>query len=341
MSRSPPLRFLLLLLAGWTGSRAAWLAPGWRPAPAEAGGAARTGGFRPEAAVPSKAAEPIARPPVRTAAAEAPPASLRRLAPAPGALPPASAARLPSEEPLWPVLPWQLPAKDPIDRRRPVPSPGGAEPSPGSAPSRWSFAAWSVLRRGGAATLVPAGTLGGSQAGLLARFRLNGDPARPLALAIRLSSPLERPAGAEAAVGIDWQPSRRVPVHLLAERRQGIGREGRSAFGLTLHGGVSDSRFGGLRVEAYAQAGIVGTRSRDLFGDGALRLSVPLGRVRLGAGAWAAAQPGAARLDLGPQALLRLPVTGRNVAIAADWRFRAAGHARPGSGPALMIASDF
>jgi hypothetical protein len=143
------------------------------------------------------------------------------------------------------------------------------------------------------------------------------------------------------ALGIDWRPSRRVPVHVLAERRQGLGREGRSAFGLTVHGGVSDEPLGGLRIDAYAQAGIVGTRSRDLFGDGALRLSVPLGRLRLGAAAWAAAQPGIARLDLGPAASLRLPIAGRSVALGADWRQRVAGDAGPGSGPALTLATDF
>jgi hypothetical protein len=184
--------------------------------------------------------------------------------------------------------------------------------------------------------------LGGSQAGARLAYRLNGDPARPLALSARLTAPIRRRSGAEAALGLDWQPSRRFPVHLLAERRQKLGRDGRSAFGLTLYGGVGDSPLGALRVDAYAQAGIVGTRSRDLFGDGALRLSLPIGRrARLGAGAWAAAQPGVARLDLGPQALLHLDLAGRNVSLAADWRQRIAGHAAPGSGPALTLATDF
>jgi hypothetical protein len=202
--------------------------------------------------------------------------------------------------------------------------------------------AWSFLRQGDSKALAPAGTLGGSQIGAVARFRLNSDPARALALALRVAAPVRRPAGSEAALGIDWQPSRRLPLHLLAERRQRLGREGRSAFGLAIHGGVSDAPLASLRVEAYAQAGIVGARSLDLFGDGALRLSLPLGeRARLGAGAWASAQPGLARLDIGPQASLRLPLAGRNVAVAADWRFRAAGNARPGSGPSLTIATDF
>jgi hypothetical protein len=149
-------------------------------------------------------------------------------------------------------------------------------------------------------------------------------------------------SGAEAALGVDWKPLRRLPVHLLAERRQALGPDGRSAFAVTLYGGVSDSPAGPFRIDAYAQAGIVGARSRDGFADGSLRVSLPLGgRIRFGAGAWAAAQPGLARLDLGPQAALRLPVAGRSVTLAADWRVRVAGNAEPGSGPTLTLATDF
>lgn len=336
MSRSPPLRFLVLLLAGWTGLRAAWLAPAWWTPPAEAGGTRRTSRPGPEADDSPDAARPVQPPLVRTAATPPPPKKLERRAPVRPTLPAAA-----DDAPAWRTPPWRLPPPERSERRRAIPAGGGAGRPPASAASRWSFAAWSFLRRGDEATLAPGGTLGGSQAGAVARFRLNGDPARPLAAALRLSSPVRRPAGAEAALGIDWRPSRRVPLHVLAERREALGREGRSAFGLTVYGGVSDAALAGLRVEAYAQAGIVGARSRDLFGDGALRLSVPIGRVRLGAGTWAAAQPDVARLDLGPQASLRLPLAGRAVAVAADWRFRVAGDARPGSGPSLTIGTDF
>jgi hypothetical protein len=204
------------------------------------------------------------------------------------------------------------------------------------------LSAWSFLRRGEAAPLAAGGVLGGSQAGARLAYRLNDDSARPLALSARLASPLRRSAGAEAAIGVDWLPSRRLPLHILVERRLKLGPEGRSAFAITFHGGVGDAPLGPLRVDGYAQAGIVGARSRDPFADGALRLSLPLGRgARLGGGAWAAAQPGAARLDLGPQASLRFELGGRSVAVAADWRRRVAGRAGPGSGPALTLATDF
>ncbi len=205
---------------------------------------------------------------------------------------------------------------------------------------RWSLSAWSFVRPGGAAALATGGLLGGSQAGARLVWRLNPGAARPLALSARLSAPLARAAGTEAAIGLDWVPVARLPVHLLAERRQALGGEGRSAFALTALGGMSDARLGRFRLDAYAQAGLVGARSRDLFADGSIRLSLPLDRnLRVGAGAWAAAQPGLARLDLGPQASLRLP--GRAVTLAADWRLRAAGNAEPGSGPTITLSTDF
>jgi hypothetical protein len=207
---------------------------------------------------------------------------------------------------------------------------------------RWSLSAWSFVRRGGSTALAAGGLLGGSQAGARLTYRLDRDSDRPLALSFRLSAALRRAPAAEAALGLDWQPDRRLPVHLLAERRQALSREGRSAFAVAVHGGVSDAPLGPFRIDAYGQAGLVGARSRDAFGDGSLRVSLPVGgRVRLGAGAWAAAQPGLSRLDLGPQAALRLPVAGRAFTVAADWRLRVAGNARPGSGPTLTLSTDF
>jgi hypothetical protein len=86
---------------------------------------------------------------------------------------------------------------------------------------------------------------------------------------------------------------------------------------------------------------VVGRRARDLFADGALRLSRQVGPVELGAGAWGAAQRGARRLDAGPSLSWRLPVPNANLRLQADWRFRIAGDAMPRSGPALTLAADF
>ncbi|MBX3560662.1 MAG: hypothetical protein KF780_02510 [Sphingomonas sp.] len=196
-----------------------------------------------------------------------------------------------------------------------------------------------MRRDGGAQPLAPGGVLGGSQAGGRLLYRLNGDPGRPFALSARISAPLRGP-GAEAAFGFDWRPVARLPVHLLVERRQELDG-GRSAFAAVIHGGGSIDLPAGARLDAYAQVGAAGLRSRDLFADGAVRVGLRLGPAEIGGGAWGAAQPGAARLDAGPQVSLPLPVAGANLRLSADWRFRLAGDTRPMSGPALTIGADF
>jgi hypothetical protein len=110
---------------------------------------------------------------------------------------------------------------------------------------------------------------------------------------------------------------------------------------LTLYGGGGRALPHGLRLDAYGQAGIVGTGARDLFVDGAVRLSAPVGPLAVGIGARGAAQPGAARLDAGPSLAYRVPLRGATVRIEAEWRLRVAGAAAPGSGPALTLATDF
>jgi hypothetical protein len=158
---------------------------------------------------------------------------------------------------------------------------------------RWSLSTWAFVRRGSEAQLATGGQLGGSQVGARALYRL--EPR--IALSARFYSPLNSSRGAEAALGIEVQPLRDLPVRILAERRQAIGEEGRSAFALLAHGGISERRvLGPVLMDAYAQAGVVGLKSRDGFVDGALRLGLPLtDRLSIGAGAWGAAQPGVSR----------------------------------------------
>jgi hypothetical protein len=233
--------------------------------------------------------------------------------------------------------PQPRPGPAPLLRPLPPPQPSPPQPSPRRA-SRWSGSAWVHLRSGGTAVLIPGGTLGGSQAGLRINYRLSPG----LAVSGRLYMPLDRPQGAEVAAGLDWRPLPGVPVHLLAERRQRVGPEGRSDFALTAYGGVSERRLArGLRLDAYGQVGVVGLRALDLFADGAARIGVRLGPLDVGGGVWGAAQPGVSRLDVGPQASVRLPVAGASLRLSADWRFRVAGDAAPASGPALTLATDF
>jgi hypothetical protein len=170
-------------------------------------------------------------------------------------------------------------------------------------------------------------------------YRL-GRPAGGLSLSLRLYTPLSNRRAAEAALGLEWKP-RALPLRLLVERRTKLGRDGRSAFALAAYGGADDVALGPLRLGAYGQAGAVGARRRDLFADGAVRLTAPLGRLRIGAGAWAAAQPGVSRVDAGPHADLTLAAGRGSITFSADWRFRLAGAARPGSGPAITLSTGF
>ncbi|WP_019834257.1 hypothetical protein [Sphingomonas sp. PR090111-T3T-6A] len=242
-----------------------------------------------------------------------------------------------------PVAPLTTPSHQDVTGKT---APAILLPSPAAHASRWSGSAWLLARGGGQASpLAPGGQIGGGQAGVRILYHL--DEADRLSLSGRFSRTVGGPRQTEAATGLDWQPARTIPLHLMLEHRFAIDRGGRNAWTAGAATGVYAVPVAkGWRLDAYAEAGVVGIQRRDLYADGAARVarSLDLGHGRslaLGGGAWGAAQPGAARLDLGPSAVLRLPVAQHAIAIALDWRQRVAGGARPGSGPALTLASDF
>lgn len=209
-------------------------------------------------------------------------------------------------------------------------------------PSRWSASGWLVVRAGTGLGAAPgASQLGGSQAGLRVAFALA--PAQRLAGFARVVTPL-RGKGAEASLGLDWQPTR-APVRLVIEQRFGLdGTPGGP--GADLVGGYDGAIAPGFRLESYGQAGVIRRRRAEPYADGAVRATRTLVaddriRLALGGGAWGAAQREAARFDIGPSATLALPLGGQNVRLALDWRQRVAGDARPGSGLALTLGSDF
>lgn len=204
------------------------------------------------------------------------------------------------------------------------------------------MSSWALWRPGESGpTGFGTGTLGGSQVGARALVPIFTDRVPRLALSARVSAPLRR-RGLEAALGVEWQPSADLPVRLLAERRQRIVGEGRSAFALLAHGGVSGLALGrGLALDAYGATGVVGVRSRDVFAEGAATVTRELGPFRVRAGVWGGAQPGATRLDGGPTVALPLRVGNAGVRVSLDYRLRVAGKAAPGSGPALTIGTDF
>lgn len=206
------------------------------------------------------------------------------------------------------------------------------------APSRWSASGWLVLRPGSGFSAAPGGQLGGSQGGV--RIAWMVDPDRRIALFGRVVTPLSGP-GREAAIGVEWQPLR-APVRVVAEQRLALDG-GRGGTGLGLVAGIDRRIPGGFRLESHGQAGAIRRDRVEPYADGSARATgrIPGTPLSLGGGAWGAAQRDAARLDVGPSAAIDLPVAGQRLRVALDWRQRVAGDARPGSGIALTLGSDF
>lgn len=237
---------------------------------------------------------------------------------------------------------------------------GGSTETPQSAPAQprsfaasalssqvslrqpWSADIWLVARGGSYDSAgFGGGELGGTQAG--ARFAYALDRRHRLAAYARLDTPLSGSAD-EAAVGLDWHPTA-LPVRAVLETRVPLGG-GRAVAAAGLVGGLGPIVEHGLRLEGYGQAGIVSRNGGEGFADGAIRATRPIGALAginfdLGGGAWGGAQRGASRLDLGPTLGATIPIATHAIRIAVDWRERVAGHARPGSGPALTIGASF
>ncbi|MDF0543677.1 hypothetical protein PX699_15100 [Sphingobium sp. H39-3-25] len=211
----------------------------------------------------------------------------------------------------------------------------------------WQLSAWMLLRRGmdGNAT-AGTGQLGASQIGMrIDRELASGGPmdGRLTAYA-RLSRALIDPASPEGAIGVAMQPMRRLPLTIGLERRIALGDGGRNAMAVVGATGIGPMALPGrMELEGYGQAGMVGVNSRDAFADGRLSLLRPVGhgRIAMGLGLSGGAQPQVARLDIGPEVRARLPVAGGMIRLDAGWRARVAGKARPGSGPAITLAGSF
>ncbi len=245
---------------------------------------------------------------------------------------------LPIKKPVRLVLASDLqtpyaPATAPVSQAEGVPS------SPRR--DRFQLSAWALIRDAAVSRgLVPGGTLGGSQIGARGWFEPGPEG---LALTARVSSPLASRYGSEASVGLGI---RKGNFGVILEERLPLDAASSPRPSLTAFGGVSDVRLRGkLRLDAYAQAGVVGLQKHMAFADGSMRIEHPLvgkaTRLSAGAGVWGGAQTGVTRLDVGPQIVARLPVAGGALRAAGEWRFRVAGNADPGSGPALSIGMDF
>jgi hypothetical protein len=326
-----PLRFLGVVLGGWIAVRVAWLWPSAGPLPVIAELV-----FPEVAAAPRRPAIVIASPIeiaptfVRPGSPPRPPLRLARHSGAVMQVGTGEVAAVIAAAPLQRSETFQQPNLPP-----PLPP-----TPPARGASRLAGSVWLIARPGGSDAAVPGAQLGGSQAGLRLTYAL--DRGRRLGLSARISTPLEG-RGQEAALGVEWRPFA-VPVRLIAEQRWSLDG-GRGGPTLLATAGMPPTRIGPLEAEAYAQGGAIARERVDGFVDGAARLAVPIVRgplrLDLGVGAWGGAQPGAARVDVGPSLGVGVPLGSRRVRVGLDWRERIAGTARPGSGPALSIGSDF
>lgn len=344
-----PLRFLGLVAGGWVAIRVAivWQATGSLPeavrevvplpiaaiaaAPAVAGavpsstpsGPITEIGYRARATTLSRATPTSPSPDIRSVA---PPAQVP--SPHSARMQLALLAMAPSLE---------VPASTSVAR-----PPLVVAPTPASlAPSRLSVSSWMIARSGtglGATALAPQ--LGGTQGGVRIDYALRGR----VAATARVAAPAAG-AGRELSVGVAWRPAA-VPVRLVAEQRLALdGGRGGPALGIS--GGISELPLpAGFRLEGYGQAGAILRDGIERYVDGSARAARPIAQfggvaIDAGGGIWGGAQRGVARLDVGPSVGARLPLAGRTMRLAVDWRQRVGGGARPGSGPALTIGSDF
>jgi hypothetical protein len=248
--------------------------------------------------------------------------------------------------------PFFLSAPDTHPLPKPAPAPVAQPEYIGPTQSGFvnpSVSAWAIIRPANmAAVLATAGQLGASQAGVRIQQPIIHRDANPrVAINLRLSTPVDQNLGSEAGIGFAARPIKRVPVEFIVERRVALDRGGRNAFAVIAAGGFDDEPvIRAVTMSGYAQTGIVGFGRKDRFIDGALRIEQPLRDynrtgLRIGGGLWGAAQPDVARLDAGPILALKQAVGSVNLRVAAEYRWRIAGQARPASGPALSIGTDF
>ena len=223
------------------------------------------------------------------------------------------------------------------------------EPREGSA-RRLSGDAWLYWREGSADAATPGvSSYGRSQAGAVMRYRLLSRSSLVPAAYARVTRTLEGARQEEVAGGITIRPLAQVPVSVAAEVRvtdTAAGREVRpGVFAVTQLPPLSLPL--ALRGEAYLQAGYVGGRFSTAFVDGQARIDRRLARmgedeeIRVGLAVWGGAQERAARLDVGPTAALGFKLGVARARIAADYRLRVAGGARPASGPAVTFSAGF
>lgn len=233
-----------------------------------------------------------------------------------------------------------------------VPSNTPIGPSEGQRRSdHWSLDMWAFARPGGIGPVaggIQTTSYGASQGGAVLRYRLSKSARRPTAYARVTASPGTGPISAQqdAALGLSVRPLAALPVAAYAEARATRTSKTvdlRPAAFLATEFPPLDLPFS-TEARAYAQTGYVGGDFATAFADGQVALDhklakTSLGDLRLGGGAWAGAQKGASRVDIGPTARLEFDLADKPVTLQIDYRFQVAGDAQPGSGVAVTLSS--
>lgn len=221
---------------------------------------------------------------------------------------------------------------------------------------RWSLDAWAFWREGSenaSTTVGRAPVYGASQAAALLRYRLAPSNPRDPRAYVRIYKALVTKGESEVAAGLSARPLAGLPLRAHAEIRAthySNDTEVRPAAFVTteLDPVVLPA---GIRAEIYGQGGYVGGESKSAFADGQLHVLrdlgafdlgvFDLGKVSLGGGAWAGAQKGSSRVDLGPSMRLDLSIGETPARLSVDWRERVAGDAAPDSGVAVTLSTRF
>lgn len=220
----------------------------------------------------------------------------------------------------------------------------------------WRVDAYSLIRSGGAGFVSDRPLLGGGQSGIRLGYTPGPLARRPIELFGRLAIAHDwfdpKGGSGQGAVGTAWMPLGRDGPTVGAERLIAIGREGRNAWAIRVSGGAWHAADAKLPIDlsAYAEAGVVGAGSRDGFAGAQALALYPVAaregtRIGIGAGVWGSVQDGggrtASRLEFGPSAQLSQRIGKGTIELRGEYRFRIAGDAAPGSGPALTVATRF
>lgn len=227
----------------------------------------------------------------------------------------------------------------------PLPAPRDAINNSKSA-RHLSVYAYSFWRAGGPTSgSLGNGQYGGGQSAVIAAYSLPRFGKGTLDIMARAAVAHDNSKEREFAAGVRWRPIPSVPVQLTAERRFRHGRP--DAFAFYAAGGKSDIGLPmGFKLDGYGQAGYVSGDAGGVFADANARADRKLlyfekTIISGGIGAWGGGQSDVMRVDIGPTLRADVAMGQAQVRLAADWRFRVAGNASPGNGPALTLSTSF